>query len=127
MLPPSAVWIANKISAIAWPARLHVHVLSESMTSASAVWNAMLGMWNRVKARPGWQPPVSVPLAGASDFAIKVRDLGSLAHTAPAAAPPIMRVSRSSLDPARAQLTLAGMLAVEGLLGGAVVDSTTGL
>jgi hypothetical protein len=33
----------------AWPARLHVHVLNESLTSASAVWNAMLGMWNHVK------------------------------------------------------------------------------
>ena len=127
MLPPSAVWIANKISAIAWPARLHVHVLSESMTSASAVWNAMLGMWNQVKAQPGWQPQPSVPLGGVSDFPIKARDLGSFAHIVPAAAPPIMRVSRSILDPARAQLTLAGMLAVEGLLGCAVVDSTTGL
>ena len=129
MLPPSAVWIANKIGAIAWPARLHVHVLSESMTSASAVWNAMLGVWNQVKAQPGWQPPASVPLAGVSDFPIKVRDFGSLARTVPepAGTPPIMRVSRSILDPARAQLTLAGMLAVEGLLGCAVVDSTTGL
>lgn len=129
MLPPSAVWIANKISAIAWPARLHVHVLSESMTSASAVWNAMLGMWNQVKAQPGWQPQARLPLTGASDFPMRVRDLSAFAPTAPepAAAPPIMRVSRSVLDPVRAQLALAGMLAVEGLLGCAVVDSTTGL
>ena len=129
MLPPGAIWIANKIGATAWPARLHVHVLSESMTSASAVWNAMLGTWNQVKAQPSWQPRRNVPLAGANDFPLKVRDLGTLAPTAPelAAAPPIMRVSRSVLDPARAQLTLAGMLAVDGLLGCAVVDSTTGL
>jgi len=37
MLPPNAVWIANKISAMPWPGRLHVHVLSESMTGASSV------------------------------------------------------------------------------------------
>jgi predicted regulator of Ras-like GTPase activity (Roadblock/LC7/MglB family) len=94
LLPPNAVWIANKISAIVWPARLHVHVLSESMTGASAVWNAMLGVWNHLKSQPGWAP-----------------DAGS----------------RSTLDPDRAQLALAGMLAVDGLLGCAVVDSTTGL
>ena len=56
MLPPNAVWIANKVGAVVWPARLHVHVLSESMTGASSVWNAMLGMWNRVKSQPGWDP-----------------------------------------------------------------------
>jgi hypothetical protein len=56
MLPPNAVWITNTVSAINWPQRLHVHVLSESMTSASSVWNAMLGMWNHVKSQPGRAP-----------------------------------------------------------------------
>ena len=62
-----------------------------------------------------------------NDFPIRVRDLGTLAHAAPEPAPAIMRISRGMLDPARAQLALAGMLAVDGLLGCAVVDSTTGL
>ena len=158
MLPPNAVWITNKIGAIGWPARLHVHVLSESMTGASAVWNAMLGMWNHVKAQPGWEPPPNALLTGAGEFPIKVRDLGEFARTvstpragsdasalfaattlpgapavipvapvAPVTAPPVMRISRSTLDPGRARLTLAGMLALEGLLGCAVVDGTTGL
>jgi len=128
MLPPNAVWIANKISAIAWPARLHVHVLSESMTSASAVWNSMLGMWNHVKAQPGWDPrATTIGLLGVDDFPIKVRNLGALARSAPEFTPPIMRVSRGALDPQRTQAALAGMLAVEGLLGCAVVDGTTGL
>ena len=155
MLPPNAIWIANKISSIAWPARLHVHVLSESMSGASAVWNSMLGMWNHVKARPGWEPSSNVLLTGTGEFPIKVRDLGEFARTvgmprgasdagalfaastlpgAPAVAPaapdpipPVMRISRSTLDPGRARLTLAGMLALEGLLGCAVVDGTTGL
>jgi predicted regulator of Ras-like GTPase activity (Roadblock/LC7/MglB family) len=127
MLPPNAVWIANKISAIAWPARLHVHVLSESMTSASAVWNSMLGTWNHVKAQPGWDPQATTSLLGVDDFPIKVRNLGALARNGPEFTPPIMRVSRGALDPQRAQAALAGMLAVEGLLGCAVVDGTTGL
>jgi hypothetical protein len=135
MLPPNAVWIANKISAIAWPGRLHVHVLSESMTSASSVWNAMLGMWNHVKAQPGWEPSANPPLMGMNEFPIKVGDLGEADRAEGVAAsassvhdaPPIMRISRSVLDPARAKMAVAGMLALDGLLGCAVVDSTTGL
>jgi predicted regulator of Ras-like GTPase activity (Roadblock/LC7/MglB family) len=154
MLPPNAVWITNKISAIAWPARLHVHMVSESMSSASAVWNAMLGMWNQVKAQPGWAPDSNPTLTGVNDFPIKVRDLGEWSHPAPTsarstgnggtllsvpasvpgaalpdptAAAQAMRVGRPALDPARARLALAGMLVLEGLLGCAVVDATTGL
>jgi len=157
MLPPNAVWIANKISAVVWPARLHVHVLSESMTGASSVWNAMLGMWNQVKAQPGWDPTAHPAMMGMSDFPIKVSDLDGApapaagtqathaahaAHAAPAGvptagaalpaavadtAPPVMRISRGLLDPARARKALAGMLSLDGLLGCAVVDGTTGL
>lgn len=138
MLPPSAVWIANKISAVTWPARLHVHVLNESLTSASSVWNAMLGMWNHVKTQPAWEPPDAA--LGVSDYPIKVADLqdpGSQPAAAPATpavtpalrnlAKPVMRVSHHALDPARARQALGEMLSIDGLLGCAVVDSTTGL
>ena len=124
MLPPNAVWITNKISAITWPGRLHVHVLSESLTGASSVWNAMLGMWNQVKAQPGWEPAANLPL-GPGEFPIRVSELG--APAGPAGAPSAMHISRNVLDPARARLALAGMLALDGLLACAVVDSTTGL
>ena len=135
MLPPSAVWIANKISAVAWPRRLHVHVLNESLTSASSVWNAMLGMWNHVKNQPAWEPPDSA--LGVADFPIKVADLQSPAADANAApsvttsvrtgGKPVMRVSHHALDPTRAQQALSDMLTIDGLLGCAVVDGTTGL
>jgi predicted regulator of Ras-like GTPase activity (Roadblock/LC7/MglB family) len=130
MLPPNAVWIANKVSAINWPARLHVHVLSESMTGASSVWNAMLGMWNHVKEQPGWEPAAATSTTGPSEFPIKLGEFGApVAAPDPAAggAPSVLRVSREVLDPARARLALAGMLSLDGLLGCAVVDSTTGL
>jgi hypothetical protein len=136
MLPPSAVWIANKISAVNWPQRLHVHVLNEPMTSATTVWNAMLGMWNHVKTQPAWEPPDAA--LGMSDYPIKVADLqaasgeiapnpSSAATALRNAAKPVMRVSHPALDAMRAHDALADMLSVDGLLGCAVVDATTGL
>jgi predicted regulator of Ras-like GTPase activity (Roadblock/LC7/MglB family) len=144
MLPPNAVWIANKVSAVVWPAGLHVDVISESMTGASSVWNAMLGIWNQIKQQPGWQPSAHPPLEGENGFPIKVSELdgsharslagmplptASVAPVAAAApsAPHVMRVSRHVLDPMRAKQALMGLLPLEGLLGCAVVDSTTGL
>jgi len=139
MLPPSAPHLAGQISAVNWPGRINVHVLNESLTSASSVWNAMLGMWNHVKTQPAWEPPDS--MLDVADFPIKVADLQtpSEAHSAmlssgtsvtPAlrSGPrPVMRVSRHALDPSRARLALADMLSIEGLLGCAVVDGATGL
>jgi hypothetical protein len=147
MLPPSAVWIANKVNSMDWAPMLQVHVHNESLTSASSVWNAMLGTWNRLKAQPGWEP--SIP-AG-DDFHAKVTDI-----TQPESAPvkpstaiparlpiventatpmPVVRaspsgpahVARSTLDHARAVTQLAEMLTLDGLLGCAVVDSSNGL
>lgn len=130
MLPPNAVWIANKIGAITWPSRLHVHVLSESMAGASSVWNAMLGMWNQVKVQPGWDPTASDAASAAAAAPIKLdppNAPGRAPDPSPAAVPPVVRVSRDTLDPGRLRPALAGMLALDGLLGCAAVDSTTGL
>ena len=35
-LPPNASWIDDKVHAITWPERLHVHIVSEPMTGASS-------------------------------------------------------------------------------------------
>ena len=75
-LPPNAAWINNKVQAMVWPQRLHVHIVSEPMTGASSVWNAMLGVWNKVKLQPGWDPTAVSPILGTSDFPIKVGELG---------------------------------------------------
>lgn len=130
MLPPNAVWIANKINAIAWPGRLNVRTVSETLTGASAVWNAMLRTWNLIRQQPGWEP-ATMPAPSSSDEApVRVRDLGAFAPlstepSAEAAAAP-GRVGRATFDPARARIALAGMLAVDGLLGCAVVEAETG-
>ncbi len=131
MVPPNATWIVSKIDAITWPERLRVHVLSESMTSASAVWNAMLGMWNQVKAESGRDGAPNPPLMGVNEPPPKGHDVAQdrlppAANVRPAGhAEP--QAHRQALDPARAKQALASMLTLEGLLGCAVVDSTTGL
>ena len=75
-LPPNAAWINNKVEAMVWPERLHVHIVSEPMTGASSVWNAMLGVWNEVKLQPGWDPMAVSPMLGIGDFPIKVGEIG---------------------------------------------------
>lgn len=122
MLPPNAVWIANKIAAVRWPGRLHVHVIDEPLISASSVWNAMLGIWNLVKLQPAWD---SKPAA--AEFPIKVADLSSPPQAARPAVAPVARLGRAVLDPARAKQALSDMLPIEGLLGCAAIDATTGL
>ncbi len=74
-LPPNANWINAKVEAIDWPERLHVHIVSEPMTGASSVWNAMLNVWNEAKLQPGWDPAAVSPMLGTSDFPIKVGEL----------------------------------------------------
>jgi predicted regulator of Ras-like GTPase activity (Roadblock/LC7/MglB family) len=124
MLPPNATWIANKISATTWPAQVHVHVIDEPLISASAVWNAMLGIWNHVKFQPAWEPNGGA--AAAPEYPIRVADL-SAAASGVRKPPPALKVSRDALDPVRARQALTELLPLEGLLGCAAVDATTGL
>ena len=132
MLPPNAVWIANKISMADWPARLKVQVLNEALTSASAVWNSLLGMWNRVKKEPVWAPPQLPAATGLDGFQIKVADLSAssaaLPPAAPASAPETTTPGRRpTLDPALAVKALETLSALDGVFACAVVDGDTGL
>jgi predicted regulator of Ras-like GTPase activity (Roadblock/LC7/MglB family) len=134
-LPPNANWINGKVEAIVWPERLHVHIVSEPMTGASSVWNAMLSVWNEAKLQPGWDPAAVSPMLGTSDFPIKVGDLGDNADAA--ARPPLGGVdsdaaastasARPMLDAARGRQALSSLLKLDGLLGCALVDSVSGL
>jgi len=141
MLPPSAVWIANKINSMAWPPMLQVHVLNESLTSASSVWNAMLGTWNHLKSQPGWEPSIS----DAAEFAVEVTDvtlpdseaLQALSRPAVVEANPMpevrrgmaseIRPMRNMLDHAHARRQLSEMATLDGMLGCAIVDASNGL
>jgi hypothetical protein len=110
MVPPGASSMTHRINAVAWPMSVAVHVIAEPMTSPSSVWNAMLRVWNQVKKLPSTRAGVRTPAP--ISF--------SLAEEA-------ARQSIAPIEPARAQLALAHMLHLDGLLGCAVVDSNTGL
>ncbi|MEO7056655.1 MAG: hypothetical protein ABI281_03115 [Caldimonas sp.] len=136
-LPPNAAWINNKVEAIVWPDRLRVHLVSEPMTGASSVWNAMLGIWNDVKLQPGWDPAAVSPMLGISDFPIKVGDIdgGVTGTAAPATEVAVAigttsaqaQVGRGVLDAARGRQSLSSLLKLDGLLGCALVDASSGL
>ncbi|MEO8836426.1 MAG: hypothetical protein ABI364_06770 [Caldimonas sp.] len=127
-LPPNAAWINAKVNAVVWPERLHVHIVSEPMTGASSVWNAMLNIWNSAKLQPGWDPAAVSPMLGTSDFPIKVGELeGDAARAADAAAAASGVATRGVLDAARGRQALASLLKLDGLLGCALFDSSTGL
>ncbi len=137
-LPPNAAWINNKVQAMVWPLRLHVHIVSEPMTGASSVWNAMLGVWNEVKLQPGWDPSAVSPMLGTNDFPIKVGEIGGTGTAAPARAAgpavPIVdgvtgavpQVTRGVLDASRGRQALSSLLKLDGLIGCAIVDGATG-
>lgn len=136
MLPPNAVWIANKIGMTEWPARLKVQVLNEALTSASAVWNSLLGMWNRVKKEPVWAPPQAPAATGLDGFQIKVADLSAAPSAASAATVtnPVAHAvgvagagRRPPLDPALASQALETLGNLDGVFACAVVDASTGL
>ena len=128
MLPPNAVWIANKIHAIVWPGRLHLHVIDEPMVSASSVWNALLGIWTHVKERPVWEAATA---DAGQEFPIKVAELSPPIVPAPALTSAADLTSgvrqRPPLDAARVHRALIDMLPLEGLLGCSAVDAATGL
>lgn len=131
MLPPNAVWIANKIGMTEWPTRLKVQVLNEALTSASAVWNSLLGMWNRVKKEPVWGPPQAPLATGLEGFQIKVADLststpGGVAGALPAQPGAGSRVA-APLDPLQAERALDALAGLDGVFACAVVDAGTGL
>ncbi|CAN7364776.1 hypothetical protein [Rhizobacter sp. LjRoot28] len=116
MLPPNAVWIANKIAMQEWPGALRVQILNEALTSASAVWNSLLSIWNHVKGVPTWQPRQAPNAHGLEGFPIKVADFARMPEPRP----------RSPLDPKATARALSILSGVEGLLGCALVDADTG-
>ena len=132
-LPPNAGWIEARVHAIDWPERLHVHIVSEPMTGASSVWNAMLNVWNQAKLQPGWDPAAVSPMLGTSDFPIKVNELdgnaaaGTKAAESEESTPSPPATARAVLDAARGHQALASLRKLDGLLGCALVDATTGL
>ena len=141
MLPPAAVWIANKVTSLGWPQPLHLTVLNESLGSTSAVWNALLGIWNRAKTLPHWSPPlaedrpaaVSLPTIHVGDAAaeqftpIAIDTSGNAGLDFPSAPGADMRPLPTALNLEQAASALLGLLANEGVIACALVDAGSGL
>jgi hypothetical protein len=146
LLPPGAIWIANKVSSVDWPSRLKVELLNEPMTSASTVWNAVLGVWANV--RLSLRAPVAPPVERVDGFPITLPMLDvpeepaapaapvAATGTAPTAAAPSLSLdpdnvplrASAALDIERARRVLARIAAqTDGLLACALVDSASGL
>jgi predicted regulator of Ras-like GTPase activity (Roadblock/LC7/MglB family) len=140
MLQPGMQWMATKIGDIEWPQHVSVHVLHEAMTSASAVWNAMLDMWNQVKTLPpphprafsmakGNYPIRVVDFSPATETAEDLNTLASVSKAEVADAPDgdVKRaVLKQTPDAAVLRFVLQEVMQLEGLLGCAIVDEHTG-
>ncbi len=136
LLPPGAIWLANKVSGIRWPEPLCVKVLSDPMNSASAVWNALLDVWNDVKGSP--LPPNRdtdadrrgsaadrlvdaaanrvAGLSGADQPEVSALDEA-------ASAPPSL--AATTIDKHAAREALAGLLLSDGILGCVLLELAT--
>lgn len=136
MLPPGAVWIANKIAGIAWPDAIHVRILNESLSGASAVWNSVLGSWNEVKDyRPREAPEPVVTIEAPATWAgpaepLDLDDIGgpiTLVPAAPLDDRAVEERTATTIDIARASQALRELLPrTDGLLACAVVDTVSG-
>jgi predicted regulator of Ras-like GTPase activity (Roadblock/LC7/MglB family) len=63
LLPPHASALAHRIAHTDWPAPLVVEIREESLSGSSAVWNTLLGSWDRLQpavaaaSGPAPEPP----------------------------------------------------------------------
>ncbi|NUZ07725.1 hypothetical protein [Piscinibacter koreensis] len=142
-LPPGAAWIAQKVAATEWSDRLQVHVSTEPMTGASAVWNAIVEHWDRVRLQPATLESAAPAELGGGAFPIRVGDIDDSAR--PGIAPEsfaerslggtfaerslggnALRISRDVVDSTRNRHALAGMLRLEGLVACAIAEVASG-
>ncbi len=136
MLPPNSSWVASKVSVVTWPSHLQVNVIDEPLTSASAVWNALISQWKRVKAQQNVssQNLLLLPRETESSGSVFGGLNGLSASSALQPKIAAAEVGQNSLRPAgneplntaRVREAVNKMWAMEGLLGCAVVDSSDG-
>ncbi len=128
ILPPSSARVVDRIGAQDWPPALRVQMLSESFGTTSAVWNALLGVWNRAKSVPRWERKDSHQQE--LDFPIKVADLDSPpsepSPTTAAAEPQAGGPETAPVDVQRASTALLALLQLDGLYGCALAEVDTG-
>jgi hypothetical protein len=135
LLPPGAVWMANKVLGIEWPERIRIQVLNEPMTGASAVWNSLLDVWTELKvvrAKPHDAEATSPGgLAGrpADTSALRAPDPpAGRRRAAPSSGDAaLVRPAQGSIaiDGRAAKRALAELLSTDGVLGCVLVEIAT--
>jgi len=128
MMPPGAAWLANKVQGVAWPAGLRVIVLNESMSSASAVWNSMLAVWNEVRSLHPWEGVSAEPAGEAAPAPqAETPSPGSIPVGDATPLPVVIEPARApGINTQLVASTLAQVLTTDGLLACALVDATSG-
>ena len=131
--PPSTL---KRLASLQWPAALNVEFGTEAVVNASSAWNAILGSWNRMKLLPQrLTPPPAVGIAASSGDApasprralTRVTAGGSATALPPGGTTLRPARSRHILDRSAMAHALETLISVRGVLGAAVVDSTSGL
>lgn len=123
LLPPAAVWIAEKIDQMSWPRDVRVTVVNETMNGTSAVWNALLDCWNHSKTLPAWDD--AAPREPLPEGPQAAQDAAALRGAAvPAAEGP--RGTLGLVDPVLAAAMAQSVLEQDGVLGCVVLDARSG-
>ncbi|MFM2055090.1 MAG: hypothetical protein RL456_3127 [Pseudomonadota bacterium] len=147
MLPVGASWMVRHIESLAWPDQVRVECVTESLTSASAVWNRMLAHWQKLRseqpvaAAPAGVPSGSAPMpltdaatgrphAPTTQATLFVSPfIGSAPPPAPAQASPPAEVvdSTHKVDARRAMAVLDELTVLDGLIFVALINGNTGI
>ncbi|MEX8498047.1 MAG: hypothetical protein AB3X36_11740 [Leptothrix ochracea] len=88
LLPTGAHWIVTKIERTVWPRHIQIQTVSESISSASGVWNKLLGHWQHVCLAAAASPVQSQSPSSLSASSHPLSATASLTpHVAASAAP----------------------------------------
>jgi hypothetical protein len=104
LLPTGAHWIVTKIERIAWPRHIQIQTISESISSASGVWNKLLGHWQHVCLAAAAASPVSASPTPSSPLPLS--HAPTMASLTLPAAPAAAHLAQRSANTLSAPLTL---------------------
>jgi hypothetical protein len=109
VLPPQVPVLAERITGGAWSDRLRVEAVTRPLRTTSALWNALLGIWEEAT------PPAATPVIAAEPTPAFI--VGG--PSAPAAA-------KAPLDESQAGERLRWLVQTEGVTGVALLDTDSG-
>lgn len=120
MVPVGADWIEHKIREVPWPRHLEVRIVSEPLTSASAVWNLLLTQWTDEHHAPAATPAYADPaLSGAATSVVAQEP-----PRVPVAS--TIDISRREPDELMVLRAMREVMLPGGVVGAALVNVTSG-